>query len=53
MKIRLMGLHAECEAMVFILRKMEKHGEFEIRNVSDWYANRPPSKEGRVYVEIE
>ena len=53
MKIRLMGTSGECAALVLILKRAEQRGEFEIRNVSGWYANRPPSREGRVYVEVE
>jgi len=53
MKIRLMGTSGECAAFVLILKKAEQRGEFEIRDISGWYANRGASREGRVYVEVE
>jgi hypothetical protein len=50
MKLRLMGTHAECARLAFLLR----HGppDLEVIQVSPPYANRGDSRQVRVYLEV-
>ena len=47
MKVRLTGTETECAAAVQALR-----AGFAVREVSSFYPNRPPSRLGRVYVDV-
>lgn len=53
MKLRLMGTRSELTFFMSLLRDMEDKNIITIRSVSGFYQNRPPSIEGRVYVEID
>lgn len=49
MKIRLMGTESEC---TWAVERLKRAG-IRIRAVSEFYRNRGPSIEGRVYVEVD
>ncbi len=53
MKLRLMGTMDEINWFLGILGREEYANKITVRSVSSFYPNRPPSIEGRVYVEID
>lgn len=53
MKLRVWGTRGELEELVSELLSILKMDGYTIRSVSPYYPNRPPSIEGRVYIEID
>lgn len=48
MKIRIIGTRGECDRLLVCLGQV-----VAVREVSDFYPNRPPSALGRVYLEVD
>lgn len=54
MKIRLTGTRAECEVLAAVLTERGRAvGIGVVREVSGFYANRPPDGRGRVYLDLD
>ena len=53
MKLRLMGTDSEINSFIWLLEGLQEDNFISIRSISGFYKNRPPSIEGRVYVEID